>query len=77
EETTMTLGRINPEDVYKPNKKIYSQVAVATGGKQVNIAGTVPFDIDQNIVGTGDMRTQVEKILENLERSLAAAGAKP
>ncbi len=73
----MTLERINPEDVYKPNKNIYSQVVIATGSRQVHIAGTVPFDLNQNIVGVGDMRVQVDKILENLERSLAAAGAKP
>lgn len=73
----MAHERINPENVYKPNKNIYSQVIKATGGTQIHIAGTVPFDQNQHIVGIGDMRAQTDKILENLERSLAAAGATP
>ena len=71
----MPLERINPEGMYQPNRNIYSQVVKATGGTQVHVAGTVPFDADQNVVGIGDMRAQVLKILENLEISLNAGGA--
>jgi enamine deaminase RidA (YjgF/YER057c/UK114 family) len=71
----MPLERINPTGMYQPNRNIYSQVVKATGATQVHVAGTVPFDEDQNVVGIGDMRAQVLKILENLETSLGAGGA--
>jgi len=71
----MALERINPEGVYQPNRNIYSQVVKAAGGIQVHVAGTVPFDEDQKLVGIGDKRAQVLNILENLEISLHAGGA--
>lgn len=73
----MPLQRINPKDVYEPNRNIYSQVIKATGGTQVHVAGTVAFDIDKNIVGIGDMKAQTLQVLDNIKRSLAAAGATP
>jgi enamine deaminase RidA (YjgF/YER057c/UK114 family) len=73
----MTLERINPKGMYQPNRNIYSQVVKATGGTHIHIAGTVPFDENQKVVGEGDMKTQVLKVLDNLRISLAAAGAKP
>ncbi len=71
----MPLQRINPPDVYEPNRNIYSQVIKATGATQVHVAGTVPFDRDGEVVGVGDMKAQVARILDNIEKSLAAAGA--
>ena len=71
----MPLERINPTGMYQPNHNIYSQVVKATGGTQVHVAGTVAFDEEQNVVGIGDMRAQVLKILENLQISLNAGGA--
>ena len=71
----MPLERISLTGMYLPNHNIYSQVVKATGATQVHVAGTVPFDEAQNVVGIGDMRAQVLKILENLEISLNAGGA--
>tara|TARA_B100000315_G_C14570337_1_gene585172 strand:- start:898 stop:1296 length:399 start_codon:yes stop_codon:yes gene_type:complete len=73
----MTIERINPSDVYEPNKGIYTQVIKATGGTSVLLAGIVPFDNDKNIVGIGDMKAQVKQVLRNIEHALAAAGASP
>ncbi len=73
----MTIERINPTDVYEPNKDIYTQVIKTTGGTNVLLAGIVPFDTDKNIVGIGDMKAQVQQVLRNLKRALAAAGATP
>ena len=73
----MTIKRINPTDVYEPNKDIYTQVIKATGGTNVLLAGIVPFDNDKNIVGIGDMKAQVQQVLRNIKRALAAAGATP
>jgi enamine deaminase RidA (YjgF/YER057c/UK114 family) len=73
----MALERINPAGIYKPNRGLYTQVVRATGTTQIHVAGTVPFDQQGNVVGVGDMKAQVTKVLDNLERSLAAAGARP
>ncbi len=71
----MALERINPRDVYEPNRNLYTQVIKATGTTQVHIAGTVPFDRGGKVVGVGDMKAQVVQTLDNIEKSLAAAGA--
>ncbi len=71
----MALERINPGDVYAPNRNLYTQVIKAAGGVQVHVAGTVPFDRDGNVVGAGDMKAQVIQTLDNIDKSLAAAGA--
>ncbi|UCH75564.1 MAG: hypothetical protein JSU82_06955 [Rhodospirillales bacterium] len=73
----MPIERINPADTYSPNRGLYTQVIRATGATQVHVAGTVPFDRDGKVVGIGDMAAQVRTVLDNLEKSLAAAGARP
>ena len=73
----MPLERINPDDTYRPNRGLYTQVIRATGATQVHVAGSVPFDREGNVVGTGDMAAQVKTVLDNLKKSLAAAGALP
>ena len=72
----MAVQRINPTNMYQPNRGIYSQVTVAKGSLIVQVAGTVPWDADGKLVGKDDMAAQVKTILENIDRSLAAAGAK-
>ena len=73
----MALNRMNPDGMYTPNKGIYSQVVTSTGTTTVQIAGSVPFDEDANVVGVGDMKAQTCQILDNLRISLEAAGALP
>jgi enamine deaminase RidA (YjgF/YER057c/UK114 family) len=73
----MGLERISPNDVYQPFHNMYSQVIRFRGGTQVEIAGTVSMDADRQLVGEGDMATQVRVTFENVGKSLAAAGAKP
>ena len=73
----MALQRLNPTDGYAPNKNIYTQVVKAAGGTQIHIAGIVAWDVDANLVGAGDMKAQVVQIMDNIGKSLAAAGAGP
>jgi len=73
----MTIERRNPDNVYTPFNHIYTQVVRATGATQVHVAGTVGMDTDRNVVGVGDMATQVRVTLENIRKSLAAGGAAP
>lgn len=73
----MVLERINPPDMYQPYENFYTQVIKATGATQVHIAGTVALDEQRNLVGEGQMDVQVAKTMENIGKSLAAAGATP
>ncbi|MDA0240142.1 MAG: Rid family hydrolase [Proteobacteria bacterium] len=71
----MTIRRIDPDGMYKPNRGIYSQVTVATGNKIVHVAGTVAWDENNTMVGKDDMSAQVQQILKNIDISLKAGGA--
>lgn len=72
-----------PEGIYvrrlpSVNGKIYAQVTASEPGSRViHVAGTLPFDADQNFVGEGDVRAQTRVILEHIGRSLAEFGATP
>ena len=71
----MSLERINPPEIYKPNKDIYTQVVTATGSTQIFLAGIVPFDQNQNIIGIGNMQVQVIQVLQNIKCALTSASA--
>ena len=62
-------------DSYKPNKDIYTQVVTATGSTQIFLAGIVPFDQNQNIIGIGNMQVQVKQVLQNIKCALTSASA--
>ncbi|RMF82638.1 MAG: hypothetical protein D6737_01215 [Chloroflexi bacterium] len=72
----MAVERINPSNVYPPYDNNYSQVTKARG-TIVEVAGTIGFDENSQIVGDGDddMGAQTKQILVNIERMLNAAGA--
>ena len=77
----MVLERVWPEDVYVRQVptlagKLYTQVIKATGTRvSIHVAGTLPFDKDNNLVGEGSMRLQVRAVLDAIGKSLAAVGA--
>lgn len=73
----MPLERINPSDVYAPYNDFYTQVVRATGSTDVHVAGTVSMTADRELAGEGDLREQTRVTMENIGRSLAAAGAGP
>jgi enamine deaminase RidA (YjgF/YER057c/UK114 family) len=58
-----------------PEIELYHQVSIATGTKQVFIAGQVAWDVDGATVGEGDLAAQVEQVYLNIGTALAAAGA--
>jgi 2-iminobutanoate/2-iminopropanoate deaminase len=55
-------------------KRGYSQIAEITSGKLVLIAGQVPHDVNDKMVGEGNFEAQVEQVFENLGLALKAAG---
>jgi 2-iminobutanoate/2-iminopropanoate deaminase len=74
----MANQQIQPEELFQrklDGHPLYSAVVVATGKKQIFIAGTVSRNKKGEIVGVGDMRAQIRQVAENLRISLKAAGA--
>ena len=54
----------------------YAQAVVASAGSLVFCSGQIPLDPRTGeLVGAGDVRVQVERVLENLGAVLTAAGA--
>ena len=72
---SMTLERINPEDLSSPLG--YTHVIVATGSRLVFVAGQEPEDEQGHLVGPGDLAVHARQVFANLGRALAAAGARP
>ena len=55
---------------------LYSQVVVVEGGRRlIFVAGQIARDADGKAVGVGDMRTQIEKVGENIKDALEAVGS--
>ncbi|NOT74380.1 MAG: RidA family protein [Cyclobacteriaceae bacterium] len=61
---------INPEGVNKPNG--FSHVVVSGG--TVYISGQVSVNTKGEVIGKGDLRTQLIQVFENLKTCLASAG---
>ncbi|MFB6299624.1 MAG: RidA family protein [Halobacteriales archaeon] len=79
----MSIERLVPSTVYErlPSgtrvEEIYSQIVKATGETQVHLAGTLAINQDGELVGEDDMQIQTEQIMDNIGKSLEAAGATP
>lgn len=67
----MPVTHSSPKTMYQRG---YSQLVEVTSGKLVLIAGQVPHDIDDKMVGEGDFEAQVEQVFKNLGTALKAAG---
>ena len=68
---------INPETLHESVKYGFSHVATSSGGTVIHCAGQVAWDVDETVVGIGDLAAQAAKALDNLRQALAAAGATP
>lgn len=69
----MTVSLINPDGHVRI--PLYHHVAVATGTRQVYLAGQVSWDENGELVAPGDLAGQVAQVHRNIARSLAAADA--
>ena len=65
------IQRINPEDMTQPTA--YSHVA--RFGDLLFLAGQVSTDNNGNVIGEGDMASQVRQVLENMKKVLNSQGA--
>ena len=53
----------------------YSQAIAVRGGRTIYTSGQIPLDpVTMQIVGEGDIVAQTERVLDNLQGVLAAAG---
>ncbi len=67
------VKRFNPAEIWTPFGAF--SMAVAQGdGQIVYLKGQVALDRDGRLVGKGDMRAQVRKVLENIAAVLASLG---
>ncbi|MEV0384725.1 Rid family hydrolase [Nonomuraea sp. NPDC050643] len=69
----MTVRLLTPEGMMRPVP--YQHVSIATGTRQVHVAGQIARDAEANPVATGDLTGQVEQALRNTALGLAGAGA--
>ena len=68
------VQHLNPAGLHK--NPAYTQAVVVSGNATtIYIGGQNAVDASGNIVGKGDLRTQTEKTLQNIETALAAGGA--
>ena len=69
----MPVTLMNPAGLMK--SEIYQQVAVATGTRQVYVAGQVAYDAEGRLVAPRDLAGQVAQAYRNVNIALASAGA--
>ncbi|HEX8658991.1 MAG TPA: RidA family protein [Hymenobacter sp.] len=72
----MTKEYINPPTLPKSTPG-YSQAVAVRGGRTIYVAGQVGANLQGELVGRGDLRTQLAQAFQNLGAALTAAGAKP
>jgi len=65
------IQRINPEGMTQPTA--YSHVV--RFGDFLFLAGQVSTDAEGNVIGEGDMASQVRQVLENMKKVLNSQGA--
>ena len=65
------IQRLNPDGMTQPTAYTH----LVKFDKLLFIAGQVALDADGNVIGVGNMKAQVQQVLENLETILASEGA--
>jgi enamine deaminase RidA (YjgF/YER057c/UK114 family) len=71
----MAIERINPDGLHPTPG--YHHVTVVSAGRLAFLAGQCPLDGSGSVVGAGDHVTQVDQIVANTMRALAAVDAGP
>lgn len=71
----MPVTLMNPDGIPTPPAGAYHQVAIATGTRQVHVAGQIASDADGRRVAPGDLAGQVAQAYRNVAIALEAAGA--
>jgi len=69
----MSVQVIQPDTVHDTTAFAYSQATRM--GDLIFLAGQVPYDVDGNLVGKGDVGAQTEQVFRNIKDILEAAGS--
>ena len=69
------ITRSNPHTLHSPDG--YHHVTIAEAGRTAYLAGQCPVDVDDRLVGPGDIRAPVDQVVANCLLALRAAGAEP
>lgn len=67
------IDAVNPPGVWSPFGA-FSMAVIQGDGQVAHLKGQVSLDRDGQVVGAGDMRAQVRKVLENIRTVLASMG---
>lgn len=68
------IDAVNPQGVWSPFGA-FSMAVIQGDGQVVYLKGQVSLDRDSQVVGTGNMQSQVRQVLENIRSVLASMGA--
>ena len=71
----MAIERVNPPDLH--DTPGYHHVTVVAAGRLAFLAGQCPLDASGELVGAGDHLSQVDQVVANTMRALAAVSAGP
>ena len=64
------IDAVNPPGVWSPFGA-FSMAVIQGDGQVIHLKGQVSLDQDGQVVGAGDMRQQVHKMLENIRASVS------
>lgn len=67
------VDAFNPPDLWQPFGP-FSQIVLQGDGRIVHLKGQVALDRSGGIVGPGDMRAQLRRVLENIRTALGSVG---
>jgi 2-iminobutanoate/2-iminopropanoate deaminase len=66
----------NPEGIWQPAGRAFSQGVVQGPGEVVHVTGQVAWDEHSNVVGPGDAEAQMEQSIANVRIILDAVGGR-
>ncbi len=69
----MKIERRNPSTIHAPGP--YSHAVIVNQGRVAYLAGQVAFDKDGNLVGEGDLETQLNQAMRNIKAILQDLGS--
>jgi enamine deaminase RidA (YjgF/YER057c/UK114 family) len=66
----------NPEGIWQPAGRAFSQGVIQGPGEVVHVTGQVAWDEHSNVVGPGDAEAQMEQSIANVSAILGAVGGR-
>ena len=64
----------NPQGIWQPNGRAFSQGVIQGPGEVVHVTGQVAWDEHDQVVGAGDAEAQMEQCIRNVRTVLGEVG---